>query len=171
VTKARYRSTFPDLARTYAEQGATDREVAEMFGVSERTVHRWKHSHPEFAAALAVGKEVADQRVEQSLYRRALGYTHDAVKIFMPAGATEPIIVPYVEHVPPDTVAAIFWLKNRKPDQWREKQEVKLTSDNDLVAAIEAGRRRVDEQHTQAPLGPPPLLEFRPMRPEPQILD
>ena len=54
-------------------------------------------------------------RVERSLYQRAVGYHYDSVKIFMPAGAKKPIYAPYVEHVPPDTIAAIFWLKNRDP--------------------------------------------------------
>jgi hypothetical protein len=54
------------------------------------------------------------------LYQRAVGYHYDAVKIFMPAGATKPIYAPYVEHVPPDTTAAIFWLKNRDPAHWRD---------------------------------------------------
>lgn len=55
------------------------------------------------------------------------GFEHDAVKIFMPAGAKEPAIVPYREYLPPDTTACIFWLKNRKPAEWREKSEVEST--------------------------------------------
>jgi hypothetical protein len=67
-----------------------------------------------------IGKAEADKRVERSLYERANGYSYDAVKIFMPAGAKKPVYAPYVEHVPPDTTAAIFWLKNRDPAQWRD---------------------------------------------------
>ena len=55
-----------------------------------------------------------------SLYERANGYTYDAVKIFMPAGAKKPVYAPYIEHVPPDTTACIFWLKNRDPARWRD---------------------------------------------------
>jgi hypothetical protein len=62
--------------------------------------------------------------VERSLYERANGYTYDAVKIFMPAGAKKPVYAPYREHVPPDTTAAIFWLKNRDPAHWRDVQNV-----------------------------------------------
>ena len=168
MTAPRYRPNFPELARTYAEQGATDREVAEMFSVSERTLHRWKHAHPELADALAVGKEIADQRVEQSLYRRAIGYSHDAVKIFMPAGASEPVIVPFTEHVPPDTTAAIFWLKNRKPHDWRDKAELKIEGDS-LAAVIEAARLRAaalseGEIAHDLPVQPPiHLLDYQPL--------
>jgi hypothetical protein len=119
----KFQPEYVEQARKLAELGATDREAAEFFNVSESTLHLWKHTHPEFSESLKVGKETADARVEQSLYRRALGYSHDAVKIFMPAGASEPVHAPYVEHHAPDTTAAIFWLKNRRPDQWRDKTE------------------------------------------------
>jgi hypothetical protein len=64
---------------------------------------------------------VADDRVDRALYHRAVGYSYDAVKIFMPASASSPIYAPYREHVPPDTTTCIFRMKNRQPDQWREK--------------------------------------------------
>jgi hypothetical protein len=83
-------------------------------------IKRWAATHAEFRAALKVGKETADQRVERSLYQRAVGYHYDAVKIFMPAGAKKPVYAHYVEHIPPDTTAAIFWLKNRDPAHWRD---------------------------------------------------
>ena len=76
-------------------------------------------------AATKKGKEVADDRVEDRLFHRAMGYSYDAVKIFMPAGADEPVYAPYVEHVPPDTGAAIFWLKNRRG--WRDKVDTEHT--------------------------------------------
>jgi hypothetical protein len=66
--------------------------------------------------------EVADDRVVRSLYRRSVGYTYEAVKIFMPAGAKQPVYAPYREHVPPDTAAASLWLRNRRKDEWRDKQ-------------------------------------------------
>lgn len=116
---SKFKVEFTAQAEKLANLGATDREVAEFFEVDERTLHRWKHDHPEFCQSLKVGKEAADQRVEQSLYRRALGYSHDAVKIAVNADGkvTE---VPFVEHYAPDTTAAIFWLKNRDPDRWRD---------------------------------------------------
>jgi hypothetical protein len=101
--------------------GATDHDVAEFFGVCDRTLNRWKLEHEEFCQSLKLGKEVSDQRVEKSLYQRAIGFRHDAVKIMQHNGA--PVIVPYTEQVPPDTTACIFWLKNRKQDEWRDKIE------------------------------------------------
>jgi hypothetical protein len=76
--------------------------------------------HVNFCRALKVGKEQADDRVEGSLYQRAVGYTYESCKIIMPAGAPKPVIVPYLEHVPPDVTAGIFWSKNRRPDRWRD---------------------------------------------------
>jgi hypothetical protein len=58
-----------------------------------------------------------------ALYHRAVGYSYDAVKVFMPANSDKPVLVPYREHVPPDTTACIFWLKNRRPKEWRDVQD------------------------------------------------
>src|ERR1700683_2959505 len=66
--------------------------------------------------------EVADDRVVRGLYQRTVGYTYEAVKIFRPAGAKQPVYAPYREHVPPDTAAASLWLRNRRKDEWRGKQ-------------------------------------------------
>jgi hypothetical protein len=63
-------------------------------------------------------------RVTRSLYARAVGYNYEAVKIFMPANREKPVIVPYIEHVPPDVTACIFWLKNRHPEHWRDSQQM-----------------------------------------------
>ncbi len=116
-----YKPEFVEQARKLAELGATDREVAEFFEIDERTVYRWQHDHPDFCQALKVGKETADDRVEKSLYRRAIGYSHDAVHIAQFQG--DPVIVPYVEHHAPDTTACIFWLKNRRKAEWRDRHE------------------------------------------------
>jgi hypothetical protein len=106
----------------------------------QRTIHRWKSQHEEFCHSLRAGKEEADARVERSLYQRAVGYEHEAVKIFMPAGAEAPVYAPYIEHVPPDTNASTFWLKNRKPGEWRDKTEVEVT--NSLADRIASARKR-----------------------------
>ena len=62
--------------------------------------------------------------VERSLYERANGYNYEATKIFMPAGRQKPVYAPYIEHVPPDVTACIFWLKNRDPEHWRDSQQL-----------------------------------------------
>lgn len=126
-----FKPEYVEQARKLAQLGATDREAAEFFEVAESTLYLWKHTQPEFSEALKVGKETADARVEQSLYRRALGYSHDAVKIMMADGV--PIVEPYTEHYPPDTTAAIFWLKNRKPAEWRDKTTVEHELPEDMA--------------------------------------
>jgi hypothetical protein len=118
-----YKPEFVAQAVKLCHLGATDVEMADFFGVETRTFYRWKNEFTEFCQALKTGKEAADERVERSLYHRATGYTFDAVKIFMPAGADAPVYAPYREHVPPDTTAMIFWLKNRRSEAWRDKSE------------------------------------------------
>lgn len=119
-----YRTEFPEQAYRLCLLGLTDAELAEYFQVDEATLHRWKAAHPEFRESIARGKLGADADVADKLYRRACGYSHDAVKIFMPAGAAEPVYAPYVERYPPDTQAASLWLRNRQPKRWRDRQEI-----------------------------------------------
>ena len=115
-----YHKEYAEQALHLCRLGATDHDLALAFHASVSMIKRWAATHAEFRAALKVGKEAADQRVERSLYQRAVGYHYDAVKIFMPAGAKKPIYAPYVEHMPPDVTAGIFWLKNRDPAHWRD---------------------------------------------------
>lgn len=121
-----YREEYAGQALKLCRLGAKDKELADFFGVSEQTVNAWKEAHPDFLESLKEGKERADAEVADKLFHRARGYSHEAVKIFMPAGANEPVYAPYTEHYAPDTTAAIFWLKNRRPDLWRDvhKQEI-----------------------------------------------
>lgn len=126
---SKFKPEFVEQATKLTKLGATDREVADFFGVEERTLYRWKNDYPELCQALKIGKEAADARVEQSLYRKALGYSHDAVKIAINASG-EVTQVPYVEHFPPDTTAAIFWLKNRKPEEWRDVKAQEISGPN-----------------------------------------
>lgn len=107
-------------ARKLSELGATDQEIADFFEVDVRTIYRWKHDHEDFCQALKVGKDIADERVERSLFQRAIGYEQDEVKIFMPAQAAEPVYAPFRAKIAPDTTAAIFWLKNRRSQEWRD---------------------------------------------------
>jgi hypothetical protein len=116
-----------------AERGATDFEIADSLGVSVRTLYRWKAEREDFRHSLKIAKDIADDRVVRSLYQRALGYEQDAVKIFLPKGEIEPVIVPYIEKVAPDTTACIFWLKNRQRKDWQDKQVLAGDEDAPLV--------------------------------------
>lgn len=111
------------IAETLASLGATDLEIAQAFEVSIRTIHRWKLEYPAFREALQIGKEAADQKVEESLFKRATGYSFDSEKVFFVDG--EAHRVETIEHVPPDTKAAMWWLQNRNPNKWRDVRHIK----------------------------------------------
>ena len=120
-----YKPEYAEQARMLCALGATDEDLASFFKVSARTVYRWTARHADFCQALKSGKDPADDRVERSLYHRAVGYTFDAVKIVQARGEIK--LVPYKEHLPPDTTAAIFWLKNRRKEHWRDAKDHALT--------------------------------------------
>jgi hypothetical protein len=118
---SKFKTEFVKQAAKLAGLGATDREMADFFEVSEQTFNTWKLTHPDFLESLKLGKDASDDRVEQSLYRKALGYSFDSEKIFHYQGQV--VRTACVEHVPPDTTACIFWLKNRRHEQWRDKPD------------------------------------------------
>lgn len=122
-----YKAEYANIAERMCLLGATNKDLAAAFNVRLSTIDDWAAKHPLFAGALKLGKGQADVRVSRSLYQRAVGYHYDAVKIFLPAGAKAPVIVPYAEHVPPDTTAAIFWLKNRDPAHWRDAWQIEAS--------------------------------------------
>lgn len=109
------------VAREMARIGATEFEIARALEVSTVTIWTWKKKHPEFLNALKIGKDEADDRVEYSLYSRAVGYSYEAEKIFQSEGQI--IRADYIEHCPPDTVAAFIWLQNRRPDKWKRNRD------------------------------------------------
>lgn len=149
-----YRPEFCQEVEKLCTTGATDSEIAEYFDVSDRTIYRWKALYPEFCQALKSGKALADERVERSLYHKAIGYTFQSEKVFQFQGAI--VRAETTEHVPPDTTAGIFWLKNRRPDVWRDKSEVlhrhttETMSDDDLERVAAGGSAGVNK----APLDP-----------------
>lgn len=120
-----YEEEFAGQAEKLCALGATDDDLAEFFDVSTRTIYRWKIEHEKFCQALKVGKDVADERVVRSLYNRAVGYTFDSEKIMAVSQGkdlgSEVQRIPCKEHVAPDVTAAIFWLKNRRGAEWRDK--------------------------------------------------
>lgn len=123
-----YKPEFAKQAEKLCALGATDVELADFFDVEVRTIYRWKSEHDTFCQALKVGKDVADERVARSLYARANGYEHDEVDIRVVSG--EIVQTPIRKHYPPDTTAAIFWLKNRRKEEWRDKIDHELGGPN-----------------------------------------
>ena len=100
--KSAFRPEYILIAKACARFGAIEDEIANELNVGPATLDRWKQKYPEFRCALKAGKEASDDRVERSLYQLAIGWNGQ----------------------PPNTTAAIFWLKNRRPDRWRDVQQL-----------------------------------------------
>lgn len=113
-----FRPEYVDHARKLCRSGHTDREVADFFEISIVTLNNWKAEFPDFLKSIQNAKDIADERVERSLYHRAVGYTYEAEELFQYQG--EILRAKVRKHVPPDTASMIFWLKNRRKDQWRD---------------------------------------------------
>ena len=136
----KYDEKFVKIAKVLCMRGATDDDLAEAFGVSRRTINRWKKTHEDFEEALTAGKEYADSEVELSLYNRAKGIkkkTKVTKKIVEmdKDGNTKPAKIETVEteeDIVPDVGACCFWLKNRRPDIWRDKQEIGIYEIEDM---------------------------------------
>jgi len=137
-----YKPHFADIAGRLCRNGATDAEVADILGISLRSFCRWCLQHDDFNAAVRVGKEAADDRVERSLYRRAVGYDYTAEKIVTPKGGG-PVVMFYTVHVPADVRAALHWLAMRRPRPWARLPE----PDADLAHIIGERRKQVAEEN------------------------
>lgn len=101
--------------------GFTDKKLAKFYKVSEVTINNWKKDEM-FSLVLKENKGLADQIVERSLFERANGYKHKATKFFCSDGQI--LSQEYEEIYPPDATSMIFWLKNRQPERWRDKQDI-----------------------------------------------
>jgi DNA-binding XRE family transcriptional regulator len=115
----------------WARDGLTEEQIAHNMGISRKTLYEWKSKYSDICDTLKRGKEVVDIQVENALLKRALGYSYKEVtreKVFNPeTGQYE--LMPTKEvtkEVVPDTTAQIFWLKNRRPEQWRDKRDVSV---------------------------------------------
>lgn len=113
------------LLEGWARDGLTDEQIAKNMGIVPSTFYEWKKKSKEFSETLKKGKEVVDFEVENALLKRALGYEYEEETY------ENGILIKKVKkQVAPDTTAMIFWLKNRKKEQWREKVEVVKTDDD-----------------------------------------
>ncbi len=122
------------LLEGWARDGLTDEQIAHNMGIAYSTFKEWKNKYPAISATLKKGKEVVDTEVENALLQKALGMTKTIQKpiklkeVLYDNGkrTSEKEHIEFVEEeifIPPDTTAQIFWLKNRRPDKWRDKQK------------------------------------------------
>lgn len=119
----------------WARDGLIDEQIAQNIGIRAATLYEWKKRFPEISEALKRGKEVIDRQVENALLKRALGYEYEEVKEKFEGGILTERTVTKKEVVA-DTTAQIFWLKNRKPDTWRDKPEGTQKGDTSLFEGI-----------------------------------
>lgn len=107
--------------KDWVRNGATDEEVIRKLGISERSFYEYKKEFSQFSQSLKESKEVVDSQVESALLKRALGYEYDETT--RERNDKGELVVTKVVHkqVVPDTTAQIFWMKNRRPDKWRDK--------------------------------------------------
>ena len=116
------------LIEGWARDGLIDEQIAKNIGINVSTLYEWKKKYNEINEALKRGKEVVDREVENALLKRALGYdAEEVISEFTPEFGLIPTKT-VKKHIPGDVTAMIFWLKNRKPNEWRDKQEVNLNA-------------------------------------------
>lgn len=144
----KFKPEYIEQARMLSARGFTDLELADFFKVSVRTLHRWKADSEDFCHALKLGKEQPDERVIKSLYAAATGYEHDEVDIRVIKGRV--VKTPIRKFYPPSPIACIYWLKNRRPDEWREKE-----GGGDLAELAAALRANVAQANAETPVSAP----------------
>lgn len=116
--------------KDWCRNGATDEEIAKRLGISIASFYNFKNQFLEFLEALKETKEIVDAQVENALLKRALGYSYDEVTKEVVDGELKVTKV-ITKQVVPDTTAQIFWLKNRRPDKWRDKLQVEAGISNE----------------------------------------
>lgn len=113
------------LISGWARDGLTDKQISKNIGISESTLNDWKKKFPEFSESLKQSKEIADRQVENALHKTALGFYYEEDMV-----TNQGDVVRVKKYSKPNTTAQIFWLKNRKPADWRDKQEIEQTNTN-----------------------------------------
>lgn len=131
----KYKKEYDEQARKLCLLGATDASLADFFNVTETTINNWKNANESFFESIKQGKMIADATVAESLFKRANGYSHPEEKVFN--GNDGITTYNTTKHYAPDPTAMIFWLKNRQPAMWREKQEVKVELNNDFESLLD----------------------------------
>lgn len=127
----KYKEEFVEQARKLCKLGAIDQQLADFFDVSRQAIHDWKVKYPDFKEATEKGKKSADEQVIQSLFKRANGYEYDEKSTAISENGKSKDVKVVTKHVVADTTACIFWLKNRQPRLWRDRQDLSVSNDED----------------------------------------
>ncbi len=126
----------------WARNGLTDEQIAHNIGITRKTLAEWKNKYSDISDTLKINKEIVDIQVENALLKRALGYSFTETtkerKMNDATGKYEMVTTKEViKEVTPDTTAQIFWLKNRKPEEWRDKKDVAVEGNiNSVVSSM-----------------------------------
>ena len=110
-----------DRIESWCRDGLYDRQIADNLGITAKSLEHLKARHPELKERFRLGREVVDFHVENALIKRALGY--ETTKYIIDSDGNKKAVK---EQVPPDTVACIFWLKNRKTGKWHDRKNVEI---------------------------------------------
>jgi hypothetical protein len=149
-----YKPENADIARLACMLGATNDTLADRFEVSPRAVDNWIAAIPEFGDAVRQGRQVADESVVSALFARATGMERKVTKAFCHKG--QPITVSYTVELPPDVRACMFWLRNRRPGQWRENRPlIDERDDLDFRGLEEASQRAALADRDKSPEAAP----------------
>ena len=134
----------------WARDGLTDEQISHNIGIHPSTLYDWQNKYSEIAEALKNGKEVVDRQVENALLKRALGYEYEEVKQIIEKdemGKDRKRIEKTIKRVVPDVTAQIFWLKNRKPNEWRDKRDVSVDGTMDTkVSKLDSILKQLKEE-------------------------
>lgn len=136
------------LIEGWAIDGLIDEQIAKNIGITTTTLYDWKKKYPDFSDALKKGKETADYEVENALFKSATGYECEERKEVQEVvdGVMRKRVEITRKHVPPNATSAIFWLKNRKPDKWRNKQGIEINKLQAEIKKLEAETVRIERQ-------------------------
>ena len=143
----KYRKNMCDLVHKVflcSTGGVTDKNLSKLLGVSEATINVWKIEHPEFLESLTHTKQEMDDQVQDALFQRAKGYSHQEEKVFCNKDGeiTSHMVT---RHYPPDTGAAFIWLKNRQSEHWADvKENINRYVEDEQVTDLEIARRVAD---------------------------
>ena len=128
--KEKFNQKLKEAFVRLAKEGKTLEQIAEIVGVTSRTLTNWMGRHQDLFLAVREARQVADELVEAALFNRATGYSHPETKAFCYEGCI--VTEDFTKHYPPDTQAAMFWLRNRQPERWKEKTEGDVNVNNNL---------------------------------------